>query len=109
MREMDEKITMKSSKVIKEDMEAEMQTRKEVEREEVKEIEMILDVEDMMRTEHMMNTVTENMTRAMKKIEIGMCMKTDTEAVGEVLPIDMVAAEGNEEVARRLRAIGSLL
>ena len=92
-REVDVMTTMMNTRITKEDMGTEMTP----------------DEEDMMKTECMMNLVIENMIEIMKKTEIETSMRIDIEAVGEVLPTDMVAAKGNEEVARRLRAIGSLL
>ena len=92
-REVDVATTMMSIRVIREDMEA----------------EMIPDGEDMMMTECMMNTVIENMIEIMKKTETETTMRTEIEAVGEVVPTDMEATRENEEVARGLRAIGGLL
>ena len=92
-REVDVMTTMMNTRITKEDIGTEMTP----------------DEEDMMKTECMMNLVIENMIEIMKKTEIETSMWIDIEAVGEVLPTDIVAAEGNEEVARGRRAIGGLL
>ena len=92
-RGVDVAITMMSIRVTREDMGT----------------EMIPDGEDMMMTECMMNTVIENMIEIMKKTETETTMRTEIEAVEEVIPTDMEAAKGNEEVTRGLRAIGGLL
>ena len=90
------------------DMEAEMTTKTEIEKGETEGIEMIPDAEDMMMRENMMDTVTETMTGDMKMTKTKTGMMTDIEAAGEALPTGIAAARGNEEVARRLRAIESL-
>ena len=92
-REVDVATTMMSIRVTREDMGA----------------EMIPDREDMMMTECMMNTVIENMIEIMKKTEAETTMRTEIEAVGEVIPTDMEEARETEEAARGFRAIGGLL
>ena len=109
MKEMSMMTTMaKSSRSIKVDMEAEMTTNTEIEKGETEGIEMIQDAEDMMTRKNMVNIVTETMTGDMRMTEKETYMKTDIEAVEEALPTGIAAARGNEEVARRLRAIGSV-
>ena len=93
MKGKDTATNMMITRAIREDMEA----------------EMIPDGEDMMMTECMKSTVIENMIGTKRKTETETTMRTEIEAVGEVVPTDMEAARENEEVARGLRAIGGLL
>ena len=62
----------------------------------------------MRMTECMKNTVIETMIGAKRKTETEAITRTETEVVGEVVPIGTEAARVNEVLARRLQAIGGL-